>query len=176
MSRTSDLQFRSLQHCATATCWLSLNERRNILVGVIHPLEQSGKDIGRAKPRRTPLRKIAATDNRGLKTAIYAPTEKGVSVFQWHPVPCADHFSVQIALSEEGSLLAHLCRWNPPHAINSYSSMASVLASSSDSQDVAKSATASPATPGADARWRYACILTVLMAKKVEQVSPKHTI
>ncbi|KRZ48654.1 hypothetical protein T02_2770 [Trichinella nativa] len=54
--------------------------------------------------------------------------------------------------------------------------MASVLASSSDSQDVAKSATASPATPGADARWRYACILTVLMAKKVEQVSPKHTI
>ncbi|KRX74108.1 hypothetical protein T06_9267 [Trichinella sp. T6] len=54
--------------------------------------------------------------------------------------------------------------------------MVSVLASSSDSQDVAKSATASPATPGADARWRYACILTVLMAKKVEQVSPKHTI
>ncbi|KRY45610.1 hypothetical protein T03_13453 [Trichinella britovi] len=59
-------------------CWLIVNERQNILVGVTHPLEQGGKDTGRAKTRRTPPRKIAATDNRGPKTAIYAPTEKGV--------------------------------------------------------------------------------------------------
>ncbi|XP_003370736.1 hypothetical protein Tsp_09947 [Trichinella spiralis] len=89
---------------------------------------------------------------------------------------CVDHFSVEIALSEEGSLLAYLCRWNPPHAINTYSWTASVLASSSDSQDVAKSSTSSAAARGAEARWRCACTLTVLMAKKGEQVSPKHTI
>ncbi|KRY07689.1 hypothetical protein T12_5207 [Trichinella patagoniensis] len=60
--------------------WLSVNERRNILVGVTQPLEQSGKDTWRAKTRRTPPRKIAATNNRGPETAIYAPTEK---VLRW---------------------------------------------------------------------------------------------
>ncbi|KRX35659.1 hypothetical protein T05_8364 [Trichinella murrelli] len=91
-------------------CWLSVNERRNILVGVTHPLEQSWQDSGRAKTRRTAQRKITATDNRGPKTASCVPTEKGV--FQWHPVPCAHHFSAHIALSEKGTLLAHLCRWS----------------------------------------------------------------
>ncbi|KRX46004.1 hypothetical protein T05_1689 [Trichinella murrelli] len=95
ISRTSDLQFRSLQHCVTATvtltikrksrskgrnnigansrmiitladlkCWPSVNEGRNILVGVTHPLERCGQDTGQAKTRQTPPRKIAATDNR----------------------------------------------------------------------------------------------------------------
>ncbi|KRZ96727.1 hypothetical protein T08_14292 [Trichinella sp. T8] len=170
---------------ANLKCWPSVNERRNILVGVTHPLERCGQDTGRAKTRQTPPRKIAATDNRGPKTASYAPTEKGVRWSSAFPInsqrlPMASralfhHFSVEIALSEKDSLLAHLCRWNPPHAINSYSWTANVLASSSDSQDVAKSASASPAARGAEARWRCACTLTVLMAKMDEQISPKHT-
>ncbi|KRX34511.1 hypothetical protein T05_676 [Trichinella murrelli] len=145
---------------ANLKCWPSVNERRNILVGVTHPLERCGQDTGRAKTRQTPPRKIAATDNRGPKTASYAPTEKGVRWSSAFPInsqrlPMASralfhHFSVEIALSEKGSLLAHLCRWNPPHAINSYSSTASVLASSSDSQDVAKSATPLEPRPSRD--------------------------
>ncbi|KRX53730.1 hypothetical protein T09_2814 [Trichinella sp. T9] len=58
-----------------------------------------------------------------------------------HPRVSVDRFSVGIALSAAGSLLAHLCRWNPPDAISSSSWVASVLASSGDSQDVAKSST-----------------------------------
>ncbi|KRZ50853.1 hypothetical protein T02_15778 [Trichinella nativa] len=62
---------------ADLKCWLSVNERRNILVGVTHPLERCGQDTGRAKTRQTPPRKIAATDNRGPKTGSCALTEKG---------------------------------------------------------------------------------------------------
>ncbi|KRX70091.1 hypothetical protein T06_2692 [Trichinella sp. T6] len=141
---------------ADLKCWLSVNEIRNILVGVTHPLERCGQDTGRAKTRQTPPRKIAATDNRVPKTGSCALTEKGAKQPlrsstldamrsswrletgpSWRLVPGG----IKIALSEEGSLLAHLCRWNPPHAINSYSWTASVFASSNDSQDVAKSST-----------------------------------
>ncbi|KRZ82844.1 hypothetical protein T08_3022 [Trichinella sp. T8] len=175
---------------ADLKCWPSVNEGRNILVGVTHPLERCGQDTGQAKTRQTPPRKIAATDNRGPKTGSCAFTEKGAKQPirsstldamrsswrletgpSWRLVPGG--IKVAIALSEEGSLLAHLCRWNTPHTINSYSWTASVFASSNDSQDVANT---SAAARGAEARWRCACTLTVLMAKKGEQVSPKHAI
>ncbi|KRZ55054.1 hypothetical protein T02_14302 [Trichinella nativa] len=58
-----------------------------------------------------------------VTTASYAPTEKGVRWSSAFPInsqrlPMASralfhHFSVEIALSGKGSLLAHLCRWNP---------------------------------------------------------------
>ncbi|KRY06845.1 hypothetical protein T12_14569 [Trichinella patagoniensis] len=98
-----------------------------------------------------------------------------------HPRVSVDRLSVGIALSAAGSLLAHLCRWNPPDAISSSSWVASVLASSGDSQDVAKSSTymlhsTSDAARGAVAWCRRACTLTVLTAKNGEQVKPKHTL
>ncbi|KRX32019.1 hypothetical protein T09_9135, partial [Trichinella sp. T9] len=51
-------------------------------------------------------------------------------VFQRQSRVSVDRLSVGIALSAAGSLLTHLCRWNPPDAISSSSWVASVLASS----------------------------------------------
>ncbi|KRY10192.1 hypothetical protein T12_8324 [Trichinella patagoniensis] len=69
-----------------------------------------------------------------------------------------------------------LVRWNPPDVINSSCWAANLLASLSDSQDVAKSSmymlcSTSAAARGAETRCRHTCTLTVLLARKREQVS-----
>ncbi|KRX70548.1 hypothetical protein T06_10654 [Trichinella sp. T6] len=115
-----------------------------------------------------------------LASCAWNPGRHG-SVFQRHPRVSVDRLSVEIALSATGLLLAHLCRWNPPDAISSSSWVASVLASSGDSQDVAKSSTyilhsTSDAARGTVAWCRRACTLTVLTAKNGEQVKSKHTL
>ncbi|KRZ84032.1 hypothetical protein T08_16121 [Trichinella sp. T8] len=112
-------------------CWLSVNERRNILVGVTHPLEQSWQDSGRAKTRRTAQRKIAATDNRGPKTASCVSTEKGVTWSSAFPInsqrlPMASRalcrpFFRSHCTERKGHVASPLVQMEPPHAINSYS-------------------------------------------------------
>ncbi|KRX21421.1 hypothetical protein T07_164 [Trichinella nelsoni] len=42
---------------ADLKCCPSVNERRNILIGVTYPLERCAQDTGRAKTRRTSVRK-----------------------------------------------------------------------------------------------------------------------
>ncbi|KRZ49390.1 hypothetical protein T02_5390 [Trichinella nativa] len=74
-----------------------------------------------------------------------------------------------------------LVRWNPPDVINSSCWAANLLASLSDSQDVAKSFTymlcsTSAAARGAETRCRHTCTLTVLLARKREQCRFLHTL
>ncbi|KRX14648.1 hypothetical protein T07_3633 [Trichinella nelsoni] len=81
---------------ADLKCYRSVNETRNILVVMTYPLERCGQNTGRAKTRRTPPSKIAATDNRGPETASCAPTEKGVRWSSAFPInsqrlPMASH-------------------------------------------------------------------------------------
>ncbi|KRX83294.1 hypothetical protein T06_11653 [Trichinella sp. T6] len=67
-------------------------------------------------------------------------------------------------------------RWNPPDVINSSCWAANLLASLSDSQDVAKSSTYMLCSTSAAARGHHTCTLTVLLARKREQCRFLHTL